>query len=56
MYYIFSNNNTLWSSIQDNNKTNTTVVGGEAKHTFLVPDSSEESAEPVSAQADELAA
>ena len=36
--------------------SNTTVVGGEANHTFLAPDSSEESAEPVSAQADELAA
>lgn len=36
--------------------SNTTVVAGEANHTFLAPDSSEESMEPVSAQTDELAA
>lgn len=36
--------------------SNTEIVSGEVQHTFLVPDSSEESSEPVSSVSEELAA
>ena len=46
--FIMSNGKHIFS--------NTTVVAGDVNHTFLAPDSSEESQESVSIKADELAA